>query len=184
MKLILFVFLSLMAQSSFAEWTLVNHASNVNFFSSNKYETEVNSFSNMMGQITKLGNLKATIDLSSIDTKNSKKDLLIQDLLFETRRFNEASMSIDLGERFLNKLDLDLKNTIKTPVEVVFIFHGVVQKVTMKITITRLNNNFLVVKSYEPVILSLTDFNMDKGIALLSKKGFFSIYDFGDTSFI
>jgi hypothetical protein len=174
MKRIVYLLLLLINQTVVAGWTLNNKASSFNYFSLKNNNIEVNSFSNMSGTISDQGELVLKIDLASIDTNNSIKNLLIQDLFLETRNFQEGELTIPLGNKFVDYLELSKATQI--PIQATFVLHGITQQIDLILLITRLKHNFLLIKTYEPVLLKLTDFGFSAGIAKLRKfKDFKSI---------
>lgn len=167
MRLFIFSILSLLSQSGFAEWTLVNHASSFNYFSIKADKTEVNSFTNMTGSISKQGYVNIWIDLSSIETHNSQRNLLIQDLFLETKNFNEGTISTSLGTQFLDVLEYN--KTTEVAVTGVFMLHGALHNVNIKLALTRLKNDFLVIRTYEPIILELENYDLSQGLKRLKR---------------
>jgi len=167
MKPLVYILLLLIHQVVHAGWTLNNRASSFNYFSSKNNNIEVNAFSNMFGTISDRGEMILKIDLSSIDTNNSSKNLLIQDLFLETRVYQEAELSLTLGSEFVDSLDF--RKASKISIKGTFMLHGTTQNVELTFLITRLKYNFLLIKTYEPVLLNLTDFGFSDGIAKLRK---------------
>jgi hypothetical protein len=174
MKQMVFLLLLLISQPGVADWTLNNKASNFNYFSLKNKNIEVNSFSNMSGTISDQGKLNLKIDLSSIDTNNSNKNLMIQDLFLETKDFQEAELSLPLGSKFIDSLELS--KATQMPVQGSFVLHGITQQIDLILLITRLKHNFLLIKTFEPVLLKLKDFGFaDEIVKLRSLKDFKSI---------
>jgi len=162
MKGVVFFILLSVSSHGFAEWTLSNKASSFNYFGSKNNIVEVNSFTNIDGSISDQGKLVLKIDLSSIETNNTRDNLQIQELLLETKQFQEAVFSFDLGENFLQELDLyHAKKIVK---KAVFIFHGIAQKIDTIFLITRIKNDFLIVKTFQPIMLNLTDYGLNNGL--------------------
>ncbi len=128
----------------------------------------MNAFTNLEGEISKQGYLNIRIDLSSIQTNNSKRNLLIQDVLLETRNFNEGTISISLGKDFLTVLEIN--KTTEITVSGTLMFHGAIQNVTMVLSLTRLINDFLLVNTHEPIVLQLENFDLARGLKKLKRE--------------
>ncbi len=174
MNKIIYLLLLLINQPVLAEWTLNNNASRFNYFSLKNDDIEVKSFSNMSGTISDQGKLILKIDLGSIDTNNSSENLLIQDLFLETKFFQEAELSLSLGSKLIDSLQLS--KATQLPIKATFDLHGITQHIDLTLLITRLKHNFLLIKTYEPVLLKLTDFGFSDGIEKLRQiKDFKSI---------
>ena len=166
-KIVVFI-LIVFSQLSYADWRLCNQASNLNFITSQSDQlTEVHSFSNMEGTISDQGDFLFKIDLSSIETSNSHRDLRIQDLLFETKKFQEATVSLNLGKGFFNLLEIDKAKQM--PVQLTINLHGVTNKIETTLLVTRLKSNCIIVMSINPVIISLKDFDFLAGLEKLSQ---------------
>lgn len=168
MRRLVFFLLLIIVQPSIAGWALINNASSVNYFGSKKKIIEVNSFSNMDGSISDQGKFALSIDLSSIETNNSRRNILIQDLFFETRNFQEAFLSFDLGNNFLSNKQYN--KAVKISVSATFMLNGVDQKVNIPLILIRLKNDFVLIKTFEPILLTLTDYNFSSGLERLRKE--------------
>ena len=164
-KIVIFV-LIVFTQVSNADWSLCNHVSKLNFITSHNEElTEVHSFSNMEGTISDNGKVLFKIDLSSVETNNSLRNLSLQDLLFETSKFQEATISSNLGQDFMSALEID--KAIELPVLATLNLHGVTKEIETTLLVTRLKSNCLLVTSIEPIIISLKDFAFLAGLEKL-----------------
>lgn len=166
MKLIFIIVLMIFSQASNADWRLCNIVSKLHFITTqNESLTEAHSFSNMEGTISVEGKVQIKIDLNSVDTNNSLRNLKLQDLFFETSKFQEATISSNLGGDFLSTLEVD--KAIETPVQVKLNLHGVTKEIDSTLLVTRLKNNCLIVMSRDPIIISLKDFNFLPGLEKL-----------------
>lgn len=164
-KTVVFI-LIFFTQVSFADWQLCNHVSKLNFITSqNRNLTEVHSFSNMEGSISDKGKVLFKIDLTSVETNNSIRDLRLQDLLFETSKFPEATISTNLGEDFVSALEINKATEI--PVHATLNLHGTTKEIETTLLVTRLETNCLLIVSIEPIRISLKDFGFLDGLAKL-----------------
>jgi len=112
----------------------------------------------MEGTISEQGNVLFKVDLSSVETNNSLRNLRLQDVFFETTRFPESTVSLDLGENFLSKLEVDKANQV--PIQATLSLHGITKKIETTLLVTRLKSDCLIVTSMEPIAISLIDFNV------------------------
>ncbi len=175
-KKLLFL-LFFIAESSHADWALMNKASSFNYFSVKNDSLEVNSFNNMDSSISSQGELTFTLDLGSIDTNNSKRNVFIQDLFLETQTFQEASLTAKLGDSFIQSLDFG-KAKQKT-VNAQFTFHGATQNINLTLLIIRIQGDILIVKTFQPFLLKLTDYKLtDNLIKLRQSSSFENVTDF------
>ena len=144
----------------YAEWRcLCSEVSKVNFVTvQNNKLTEVHLFSNMDGEISNEGDVVFKIDLSSVKTNNSLRNLRLQDVFFEAGQFPEAIVRLDLGENFLEKLEIEKAN--KIPVQAFLSLHGVTKKIETVLLVSRLKSGCLIVTSMDPIIISLKDFDL------------------------
>lgn len=164
-KKVLFI-LIVFAPAAFAEWQLCNHASKLNFVTSqNEKLTEVHSFTNMEGSILENGKVEIKIDLTSVETNNSLRNLRLQDLLFETSRFPEATVSANLGGDFISALHVN--KATEVPVKATLSLHGFVKDIDTHVLVTRLKSNCLLITTIEPILISLKDFGFLGGLEKL-----------------
>lgn len=164
-KKVLFL-LIFFAPALLADWQLCNHASKLSFITSlNEKVTEVHSFTNMEGSILKNGNAQIKIDLTSVETHNSLRNLRLQDLLFETSKFPEANVSASLGKDFINALQIN--KATEVPVQATLNLHGFVKKIDTHLLVTRLKSNCLLITTIEPILISLKDFGFLEGLEKL-----------------
>ena len=168
MKKFICCILIAISQSTWGEWTLCNNASQINFVTQQNEEiTEVHFFNNMAGSISDQGQAIINIDLSSVETNNSLRNLQLQELFFETQRFQEAQISVNLGQSFLDSLKFDKATQIT--VEATLNLHGATRNINTTLLVTRLKNNCILVTTIVPIMVSLADFSFLEGLEKLRK---------------
>ncbi len=166
MKKLVILVLLFFTQVGNADWSLCNKVSNLNFITSqNEKLTEVHSFSNMEGTISNQGNVLFKVDLSSVETHNSLRNIRLQEFLFETSKFQEATASINLDTDFLDELEFDIAKEIV--IQVTLDLHGVTKEISTPVLVTRLKNNCLLVSTVKPIVFSLKDFGLLAGLEKL-----------------
>jgi len=160
------VFISLMSASAFADWTLDNEQSTVSFVSVKKGTVmESHHFKTLTGHVSDVGKFSLNIDLSSVDTSIAIRDQRMNEHLFETAKFSQATISGLVPSSLLSSLKAN--NTTKTTLSSQLSLHGQTVPVTLVVSVTKLTDGSLLVASVKPVIIKATDFDLVKGIEKL-----------------
>lgn len=174
MKLLKYIFLSTgialvsFSSSVLADWTLSPTGSNINFMSvKNAAVTEVHQFRNVSGSVTDKGDVKISIDLTSVDTAISIRDDRMKEMLFETEQFPVAALSATVDSDALSGLSAG--KTMPIEVEFDLDLHGKKQLLTASLQVTGLENGGLQVNSINPIVIDSTDFKLDGGVAALQQ---------------
>ncbi|MBU2918781.1 YceI family protein [Psychrosphaera sp. F3M07] len=156
--------LTLVSASSFADWTLNNDKSNLNFISVKKSSiVEVHHFSQLAGSVKdSSGKANIEINLASVETLIPIRNERIQSLLFQTNMYPKASISADINVADVNQLKPG--ESFKTKQTLVLDLHGVKDELVADIQVTKLMNNSLNVSSLKPVVLKAADFKLVEGI--------------------
>jgi len=159
-KIVIWFVLLFLASPAHASWScLCSQVSKVNFVTvQNNKLTEVHLFTNMEGTISDEGRVFFNIDLSSVQTNNSLRNLRLQDIFFETLKFPEATVTLDLNNDFLSQLKIDKAN--KVPVQASLFLHGITKNIETVLLVTRLKSGCLIVTSMDPIVISLKDFDL------------------------
>ncbi|PSU45285.1 YceI family protein [Photobacterium frigidiphilum] len=174
MKLLKYIFLltgiALVSFSSsvLADWTLSPTDSSINFMSvKNAAVTEVHQFRNVSGSVTDNGDVKISIDLTSVDTAISIRDDRMKEMLFETGLFPVATLSATVDSDALSGLSAG--KTMPIEAEFDLDLHGKKQLLTANLQVTGLENGGLQVNSINPIVIDSTAFKLDGGVAALQK---------------
>lgn len=159
--------LSLISTSLYADWSLDNSLSTLNFVSIKKSSiAEVHHFSELSGQLVKKsGKAKIEINLASVETLIPIRNERLQSLLFNTSTFPTATITADFSSTELAQLKLGESQTKSQTL--VLDLHGISRKMTAFIKVTKLSNNKIGVASIKPIILKANDFNLVEGIKAL-----------------
>ena len=164
--LLVFTFSLFACSSAFAEWTLNNTKSSLNFVSTKAIDiAEVHHFTQLVGRVSDKGKAVLTIELASVETGIPVRNERMLEMLFETRKFPLATVR--------SKIDMDIANAIPTgasqrmAVDLELDLHGVRVEIAANIIALRLNENTLVVSSVDPVILNASAVELSGGIEAL-----------------
>jgi polyisoprenoid-binding protein YceI len=174
MKLLKYIFLSTgialvsFSSSAFADWTLSPNGSNINFISvKNTTVAEIHQFKNISGSVTDSGDVKISIDLTSVDTAISVRDDRMKEMLFETGKFPVATLSSTVDFDALSGLSAG--KTMPIEVEFDLDLHGNKQLLTANLQVTGLENGGLQVNSINPIVIDSAAFKLDGGVAALQQ---------------
>jgi polyisoprenoid-binding protein YceI len=162
--------LSILASFSFgahaASWHIEAAHSNVSFVSVKKIDVaEVHKFNKIDASLSEEGEIKLSIDLSSVDTGISIRDERMMSLLFEVAKFPTLSLTGRINPKLLQ--DLPQGATLVTQVSVEINLHGIKQTKTFDILVAKLGEHKLMVTSLSPVIVMAQDFELAKGVEKL-----------------
>ncbi len=147
-------------------WQLDSSSSRIAFASIKADEfIETHYFSKLSGQITANGEAKVTIHLNDVETRIDIRNKRMKDLFFETRKFPKATIraSVDIG----NFSDLPLGQRRQAEIEGILSLHGKESAVYANVFVTRIAEARVEVASTEPVIVYVSDFNLDVGLESL-----------------
>lgn len=168
MRKYIFAVLLLVAQLSVADWKLNNKASTLSFVSTkNASISEVNTFTNLSGEVKKNGATTLKISLNSVETNISIRNDRMKQFLFETDRFKEAVIETTVD---LSKVDALLPgSSIDMAVKASLSMHGVTEDVDAKLRVIKLQNDGIAVSTVEPIIISTGLFGFQPGLDKLKE---------------
>jgi polyisoprenoid-binding protein YceI len=148
-----------------AAWDLDAERSTVQFLSvKNASVAEVHHFTKVSGGIDDDGQATVTIDLASVETMIPIRNERMREMLFETARFPEATLSA----RVPDDLDeLDAGETTRADLEVSIDLHGKTALYSAAAHVTRLADGSLQVVLAAPVLVKAADFGLEGGVEML-----------------
>jgi len=169
LKVYLFALVSLFVYSNaFAQWTLINDESNVNYVSIKKSQVgEVNSFRSLNGSIDNNGKVLVEIDLGSVETNVPVRDERMKTMLFEVATFSKAMISTALDIKALN--DMSIGDTYDASMNISLSLHGVSKEIVADVRVVKLTKNRILAVLLKPVIVNAADFKLSEGIEQLRK---------------
>ena len=160
------LFMCFVSSSVFAQWDLVNEESSVTYVSIKKSKVgENNSFTKIKGKINDTGEVEVSIDLSSVETNIEIRNKRMKEILFNTARFAEATISgsvnltrannLEVGKAYTDSINLNLS------------LHGVSNKVNSTVIIIKLSDERLFITSLSPVLVNAGDYGLSEGVEKL-----------------
>lgn len=158
---------TLFTTTSYADsWIVDLEQSQLNFISIKKiHVAEVHTFNKFQGYLDESGSFKLTIDLSSVDTNIELRDMRLRTFLFDTETYATATLQglIDYDEIKNLSISQSKRLSIGARLEL----HGHEKVVQLKLLITKISDNKLLVISAQPVLLNVSDFALISGIEKL-----------------
>ena len=149
-------------------WKLDASASRIAFASLKADEFfETHYFSKLSGEIKANGTATITIYLNDVETRIDIRNERMRDLFFETRKFPKATLTATIDVKKFS--DLPIGGRRQTEIEGVLSLHGKEANVFANIFVTRIARTRVEVASTEPVIVYVSDFELDAGLESLRK---------------
>ncbi|MDG1828692.1 MAG: YceI family protein [Luminiphilus sp.] len=160
------VLLLLVTQATLADWRLTA-ASKVGYVSiKNNVIAEHNYFSGVTGSLNEKGQLKVSIDLSTVETQVDIRNQRMRDLFFEVMQYPEAVVTAQLDMQELAQVESG------APLELVKPFtlslHGVESTAEAHLRIVSVGGRAWV-STVRPILISAADFGLEGGVAALRK---------------
>lgn len=158
--------LLLMTQATLADWRLTS-ASKVGYVSiKNNAIAEHNVFSGVTGSLSKKGQLKIIIDLSTVETQVDIRNQRMRELFFEVTQYPQAVVTAELDVQELAQIDSG------APLEIVKPFtlslHGVEATAEAHLRVVAVGGRAWV-STVRPVLISAADFGLEGGVSALQK---------------
>lgn len=163
MRILFILAACLLSLPSAAHWQLDNDNSQLNFVSIKKEViAEVHTFKGLSGDINNKGKVTFTVDLASVETNIAIRNERMTKLLFETETFAQAQFSAQLDKQMLAKLALG--ESKKVELSGAIDLHGVSDKITTEVLVTKLSDVKILVNSLQPVIVNASTYKLTEGI--------------------
>ena len=158
--------LLLMTQATLADWRLTS-ASKVGYVSiKNNAIAEHNVFSGVTGSLSKKGQLKINIDLSTVETQVDIRNQRMRELFFEVMQYPQAVVTAELDVQELAQIDSG------APLEIVKPFtlslHGVEATAEAHLRVVAVGGRAWV-STVRPILISAADFGLEGGVSALQK---------------
>ena len=148
-----------------AHWSLDNEASSLSFVTVKaEHVAEAHSFDRLSGTIGDNGDVEITIELASVNTMIQIRNERMQEMLFETNMFPEATIS---GSIDLDALtDMDAGASTGRQVDFELSLHGQSVALAVDVQITRTGEG-AVVSTLKPIIVMSDAFALTAGVEKL-----------------
>lgn len=158
--------LTFLSPNVWAQWDLSNEDSRLNFVTVKSVKIgEVHRFERLMGSISDTGQVTLNIDLNSVETNIGIRNERIKKDLFETADFLQATAS---GFININKVaSLEIGDSYIESVQLTLSFHGIANKITNEVRVTKLKNERLLVTSLLPLVINASNYGLTAGIEKL-----------------
>lgn len=163
MRLLTLLLASCFAMPTFADWRLDNEGSRLSFISTKKSDiAEVHHFKQLSGKVTSAGDISFTINLASVDTLIPIRNQRMQEFLFETGTFPEATFNGNFDADILAKMKVGQQRFVKA--EGKFSLHGKTQSMTADLMVVKLAGHNIMVASYKPLVLNASQYELVQGV--------------------
>lgn len=147
-------------------WTLDAAASKIAFSSIKSGEIgEVHFIDGLSGEVTADGAAVVTITLANVETKIDQRNERMQSLFFETDTYPTATVRAAVDAAAFS--DLPIGGRLATELEGTLSLHGVETAIYADVFVTRIAGARVEVATSEPVILYVSDFNLEAGLEAL-----------------
>ena len=149
-----------------AAWQ-ISDSSTVGYLSlKNNAIAEYNYFSGVSGALSEEGELTLSIALDTVETQVAIRNQRMRDLFFKVADYPEATISASLSPDDIASLGSD--GVIDRTIPVTLQLHG--QSAELSATVrAQVSNGHLYVTTLQPLLLSVTDFGLEAGVATLQE---------------
>lgn len=163
-------------------WSLNAESSQLRFLSIKKGNlVETHSFAAFSGQISEDGEAKVRVLLDSVDTKIDLRNVRMRFLFFETFLYPEATITTQLDPGVLTNLHTVGRKLIN--LNFTLSLHGVNVDRTAQVAVTLISNDRIAVSTTTPIVLTLSEFNLNSGLEKLQEAANVTIVPLGIVSF-
>lgn len=147
-------------------WSLDADASKIAFTSIKSGELiETHYFPGLSGSISVNGDALVTIPLDEVETKIDQRNERMRSLFFETNNFPTASIRAAVAIDSFSGLAVGARTTAE--LDGVLTLHGAESTIYADVFVTRIAQTRVEVATSEPVIVHVSDFNLDAGLEAL-----------------
>ncbi len=160
------LFLGLPSMSAHADWELSNADSSFYYVSSKAAAiSEVNSFTNLSGDITNSGSATLEIDLASVDTAIEIRDQRVKDMLFEIQQYPTATISMDVNASALANMAAGSYRIAN--LDYSLSLHGITADLSAILKISKISDSRIEIQNAQPIILGAGLFGLTEGVEAL-----------------
>lgn len=147
-------------------WSLDSASSKIAFASIKAGEIgEVHYFYGLSGEVSGDGGAVVNISLDDVETKIDQRNERMRSLFFETDSYPIATVSATVDADAFS--DLPIGGRLATELDGTLSLHGVEAPVYADVFVTRIAQSRVEVATSEPVIVYVSDFNLDVGLEAL-----------------
>ena len=148
-----------------AHWSLDNDASSLSFVTVKaEHVAEAHTFDSLSGTIGDDGGVEISIELASVNTMIPIRNERMQEMLFETNLFPDATISGSINLDALT--DMDAGSSVARQIDFELSLHGQSVALAADVQITRTGEG-VIVSTLKPIIVMADSFSLAAGVEKL-----------------
>ena len=160
-----FVAVLFLASSAAAHWELDNNSSTLSFVTVKAdHVGEVHTFDQLSGDINDDGSVQITIELASVNTLIDIRNERMQNMLFETNLFPQATISGEIDLDAVAEMDAGVSQAISVDFDLAI--HGESSSYTADVLVTRTESGVLA-STVKPIIVMVDTHGLVSGVEAL-----------------
>ena len=160
-----FVAVLFLASSAAAHWELDNNSSTLSFVTVKAdHVGEVHTFDQLSGDINDDGSVQITIELASVNTLIDIRNERMQNMLFETNLFPQATISGEIDLDAVAEMDAGVSRAIAVDFDLAI--HGESSSYTADVLVTRTESGVLA-STVKPIIVMADTHGLVSGVEAL-----------------
>ncbi|GIS51008.1 MAG: hypothetical protein Ct9H90mP25_4420 [Gammaproteobacteria bacterium] len=160
-----FVAVLFLASSAAAHWELDNNSSTLSFVTVKAdHVGEVHTFDQLSGDINDDGSVQITIELASVNTLIDIRNERMQNMLFETNLFPQATISGEIDLDAVAEMDAGVSQAISVDFDLAI--HGESSSYTADVLVTRTESGVLA-STVKPIIVMADTHGLVSGVEAL-----------------
>ena len=160
-----FVTVFFLASSASAHWELDNNSSTLSFVTVKAdHVGEVHTFDQLSGDINDDGSVQITIELASVNTLIDIRNERMQNMLFETNLFPQATISGEIDLDAVAEMDAGVSRAISVDFDLAI--HGESSSYTADVLVTRTESGVLA-STVKPIIVMADTHGLVSGVEAL-----------------
>jgi len=160
-----FVAVLFLASSAAAHWELDNNSSTLSFVTVKAdHVGEVHTFDQLSGDINDDGSVQITIELASVNTLIDIRNERMQNMLFETHLFPQATISGEIDLDAVAEMDAGVSQAISVDFDLAI--HGESSSYTADVLVTRTESGVLA-STVKPIIVMADTHGLVSGVEAL-----------------
>ncbi|NRB42060.1 MAG: YceI family protein [Pseudomonadales bacterium] len=149
-------------------WALTADLSQINFVSTKKiHVVETHHFNQLAGYIYKDNSAVLTIPLDSVDSNVDIRDQRLKQMFFDTMNFPTAVAMINIDVSELDQMQVGDREEKNLSTSIVL--HGVTQHLIAELTVLKISNDQIIVRTKNPILLDVLDFDLQSGLDTLKQ---------------
>ena len=154
-----------LASSASAHWELDNNSSTLSFVTVKAdHVGEVHTFDQLSGEINDDGSVQITIELASVNTLIDIRNERMQNMLFETNLFPQATISGEIDLDAVAAMDAGVSQAISVDFDLAI--HGESSSYTADVLVTRTESGVLA-STVKPIIVMADTHGLVSGVEAL-----------------